>query len=164
MRIHTNSVACESGRRDRNLQLPRHRLPEPRALADFYERLLGLDRVEETDEWVTLGNSSLAPRIALQGVAEFVSPDWHSSGAPQQMHVDVLVENLDVAQAAVLSLGARLLEGSQAVQFHSIASRAQRNSSCKATFSSTFTMTAVCQLKTLPPPGRRTTARRQKDE
>lgn len=86
--------------------------PEPRALADFYERLLGLDRVEESDKWVTLGNSSLAPRIALQGVAEFVSPDWHSSGAPQQMHVDVLVENLDVAQAAVLSLGARLLEGS----------------------------------------------------
>ena len=28
------------------------------------------------------------------------------------MHIDVLVENLDAAQAAVLSLGATLLEGS----------------------------------------------------
>lgn len=86
--------------------------PEPRALADFYERLMGLDRVEDSEEWVTLGDASLPPRIALQRVAEFVAPDWQSSNAPQQMHVDVLVENLDVAQVAVLSLGARLLDDS----------------------------------------------------
>ncbi len=86
--------------------------PDPRALADFYEQLLGLDRVEDSEEWVTLGDAALPPRIALQRVAEFVAPDWQSPNAPQQMHVDVLVENLDVAQVAVLSLGARLLDGS----------------------------------------------------
>ncbi|MEJ7741624.1 MAG: VOC family protein [Nocardioidaceae bacterium] len=86
--------------------------PEPRALADFYEQLMGLDRVEDSEEWVTLGDAALPPRIALQRVAEFVAPDWQSPNAPQQMHVDVLVENLDVAQVAVLSLGARLLDGS----------------------------------------------------
>jgi len=86
--------------------------PEPRALADFYQRLLGLDRVEDSDAWVTLGDAALPPRIALQQVAEYVAPDWPSQTPPQQMHVDVLVENLDEAQKAVLSLGAKLLDGS----------------------------------------------------
>lgn len=86
--------------------------PEPRALADFYEQLMGLDRAEDSEEWVTLGDASQPPRIALQRVAQFVAPEWHSPDAPQQMHVDVLVENLDVAQEAVLGLGARLIEGS----------------------------------------------------
>ena len=45
-------------------------------------------------------------------MADFAPPEWHSVNAPQQMHVDVLVEDLDVAQEAVLSLGANLLEGS----------------------------------------------------
>ncbi len=39
-------------------------------------------------------------------------PDWKASTVPQQMHVDILVNDLDVAQAAVLSLGATLLDGS----------------------------------------------------
>lgn len=86
--------------------------PDPRALADFYERLMGLERVEESDDWVTLGDAAQPTRIALQRVADFVPPDWHSLDAPQQMHLDVLVENLDVAQEAVLGLGAKLLDGS----------------------------------------------------
>lgn len=86
--------------------------PDPRTLAAFYQRLMGLDRVEASDEWVTLGDGAQPPRIAFQRVADFAPPDWHSLGAPQQMHVDVLVENLDVAQEAVLGLGAKLLDGS----------------------------------------------------
>lgn len=86
--------------------------PEPRGLAGFYEQLLGLERVEDSKGWVTLGDAALPLRIVLQRVAAFVAPTWPSSSAPQQMHVDVLVENLDVAQAAVLDLGARLLDGS----------------------------------------------------
>jgi len=39
--------------------------PEPRALADFYEQLMGLDRVEDSEEWVTLGAAAHPPRIAL---------------------------------------------------------------------------------------------------
>lgn len=69
--------------------------PDPRALASFYGRLVGLDRVEDSDDWVTLGDAAQPPRIALQRVAEFVAPTWLSEDAPQQMYVDVLVENLD---------------------------------------------------------------------
>jgi len=39
-------------------------------------------------------------------------PDWVTSSVPQQMHLDVLVQDLDVAEPSVLSLGATLLDGS----------------------------------------------------
>ena len=61
---------------------------------------------------MTLGNTAQPPRVAFQQVADFVPPDWKTSMVPQQMHVDILVPDLDVAQEAVFSLGATLLEGS----------------------------------------------------
>ncbi|TQL66886.1 hypothetical protein FB381_0754 [Nocardioides albertanoniae] len=86
--------------------------PDPRELATFYEKLLGLARVEDGDDWVTLGDADQPPRVALQRTPSFMRPDWQTSTVPQQMHLDVLVENLDVAQSAVLGLGATLLDGS----------------------------------------------------
>ncbi len=86
--------------------------PEPRLLATFYEHLLGLSRVEDSEGWVTLGGVAQPSRIAFQQVDEFVPPDWITAAVPQQMHMDVLVQDLDEAQAAVLDLGATLLEGS----------------------------------------------------
>jgi hypothetical protein len=86
--------------------------PEPRALATFYEHLMGLSRRHDSEAWVTLGDVAQPPRVAFQQVADYVPPDWKTSTVPQQMHVDILVPDLDVAQAAVLSLGATLLEGS----------------------------------------------------
>lgn len=86
--------------------------PDPRALATFYERLLGLERVEDNSDWVTIGGSDGAVRLAFQRVDAFVPPRWPDPDAPQQMHVDVLVSDLDVAEAEVLALGATLLEGS----------------------------------------------------
>ena len=83
--------------------------PDPRELATFYERLLGLERVEDTDDWVTLEGGA---RMCFQRVESFVPPRWPDPAAPQQMHVDVLVDDLDVAEPRVLALGATLLEGS----------------------------------------------------
>ena len=86
--------------------------PNPRQLATFYEDLLGLSRVEDSDAWVTLGDATQPPRIAFQQVAGYRAPDWDASTIPQQMHIDVLVQDLDVAETAVLDLGAILLDGS----------------------------------------------------
>ncbi|HEV2755900.1 MAG TPA: VOC family protein [Actinomycetota bacterium] len=86
--------------------------PDPRALATFYERMLGLERVEDTDEWVTIGGPGAAVCVAFQRVESFVPPRWPDPAAPQQMHMDVLVDNLDEAEAGVLALGGSLLEGS----------------------------------------------------
>lgn len=83
--------------------------PDPRRLAAFYERLLGLERREDTDEWVTLEGDV---RMCFQRVESYVPPRWPDPSAPQQMHVDVLVDDLDVSEPEVLALGATLLEGS----------------------------------------------------
>lgn len=36
----------------------------------------------------------------------YIPPDWPNSAAPQQMHVDLAVDDLDIAEAAVIELGA----------------------------------------------------------
>ena len=82
---------------------------DPRRLAAFYERLLGLGRVEDTD-WVTIEGGGT--RLAFQRVEPFAPPRWPDPAAPQQMHLDVLVDDLDVAEPEVLGSGATLLEGS----------------------------------------------------
>lgn len=85
--------------------------PDPGELAAFYEQLLGLRRVEDTPEWVTLA-SDHGPAVAFQRVDAYVPPRWPDPGAPQQLHLDVLVDDLEEAEPLVLGLGATLLEGS----------------------------------------------------
>ena len=86
--------------------------PDPGGLAAFYERLLGLRRVEDTPEWVTLAGSGEDVAVAFQRVDPYSPPSWPDPAAPQQMHMDVLVDDLDRAEPEVLALGATLLEGS----------------------------------------------------
>lgn len=86
--------------------------PEPRALAGFYEALLGAERVEDSAEWVTLAVDPGHPSFSLQRTDGFRAPDWTSGEPPQQMHLDILVDNLDDAEGQVLDLGGTLLDGS----------------------------------------------------
>ncbi|MFC8451407.1 VOC family protein, partial [Kitasatospora sp. NPDC057223] len=86
--------------------------PDPSALAGFYERLLTLTRVEDGDDYVVLRSATGTEVVTFQRVAGFRPPKWSDPGRPPQMHVDVMVEDLDVAEAEVLALGATLLEGS----------------------------------------------------
>jgi len=46
------------------------------------------------------------PIIAFQQVEHYTAPRWPDQTTPQQMHLDVRVEDFDVAEAAVLELGA----------------------------------------------------------
>jgi len=85
--------------------------PNPRALALFYEQLLGMERLEDSADWVTIGGAG-QPTVAFQAAPDFVPPRWKDPAASQRMHMDVLVGDLDTAQALVLKLGASLLEGS----------------------------------------------------
>ena len=86
--------------------------PDPVALAPFYEGLLGAVRIEESPDWVTLAVGEQGPRVALQRTDRYLAPRWAIGDPPQQIHLDLLVENLDRAQVEVLALGASLLEGS----------------------------------------------------
>ena len=86
--------------------------PDTRALAAFYSELTGLPvtRVDEEDGWVVVGPDD-GPHLAFQHAPDHVPPQWPDPGHPQQMHVDVLVDDIDAGEAKVLALGATRLPG-----------------------------------------------------
>ncbi|MFJ9681949.1 VOC family protein [Streptomyces sp. NPDC101194] len=86
--------------------------PDPSELASFYESLLSLSRVEDTTDYVVLKSTTGTDTVAFQRVDGFRSPQWRDPDRPAQMHVDVMVDDLDLAEPEVLALGATLLEGS----------------------------------------------------
>ncbi|MEU6542579.1 VOC family protein [Streptomyces sp. NPDC046859] len=82
--------------------------PDPRALAEFYARVLDGTIVDEGD-WVDVKVPG-GPTLAFQAAPGYVPPRWPSPEHSQQFHLDLTVEDLDTAEKAVLELGARPLE------------------------------------------------------
>jgi predicted enzyme related to lactoylglutathione lyase len=78
--------------------------PDPASLAAFYGALLDWP-VKVDDDWAEI-RAEYGDSIGFQQVEGFVPPDWPSQTAPQQMHLDVTVDDLDEAERAVLALGA----------------------------------------------------------
>ncbi|GAB2679812.1 VOC family protein [Nocardia goodfellowii] len=84
--------------------------PEPRKLAEFYIGLLGAELIEdEEDDWVVIADKE-GRRIAFQTAPEYQPPRFPDPKASQQIHFDVLVDDVDIAQERVLELGARLVQ------------------------------------------------------
>ncbi len=79
--------------------------PDPRALAEFYGALLGWEVVRDEDDWCSI-RADYGDSIAFQQVDGYVAPQWPGQDRPQQMHIDVDVDDLDTAEAAVIALGA----------------------------------------------------------
>ena len=86
--------------------------PDPRALAVFYERLLGWTRVTDKPEWVMLRPPSGGSGLSFQAEPDFVPPIWPSAPGAQQMmaHLDIAVEDLESGIAWALEAGARLAD------------------------------------------------------
>ncbi len=82
--------------------------PDPRALADFYVRVLGGTVVDEGD-WLDLKVPG-GPMLAFQAAPGHVAPQWPSPEYSQQFHLDLTVEDLDAAEKEVLALGAKPLD------------------------------------------------------
>ncbi|WP_181429121.1 VOC family protein [Curtobacterium sp. MCSS17_008] len=82
--------------------------PDTRQLARFYAELLGGEVVGDDEDWaeVALPFSDGRPLIAFQQVAEYRAPEWPGQDVPQQIHLDVKVDDLDAGEAAVLAIGA----------------------------------------------------------
>lgn len=79
--------------------------PDAGRLADFYGSLLGWSATVE-DGWVDLRPADGSNCISFQQVADYSPPVWPGQEHPQQMHLDVVVEDLDAGEAGVLELGA----------------------------------------------------------
>ena len=78
--------------------------PDPRALATFYGALLDW-KVEASDDWAEV-RADYGQCICFQPVKDYTPPGWPGQEVPQQMHIDVMVDDLDVGEKAVLDLGA----------------------------------------------------------
>jgi predicted enzyme related to lactoylglutathione lyase len=79
--------------------------PEPQTLADFYGALLDW-KVEQGDDGWAFIRAEYGDSLGFQRVADFTPPQWPGQDVPQQMHLDVTVDDLDEAESAVLALGA----------------------------------------------------------
>ncbi len=83
--------------------------PDPEALAGFYSELLGLPVTYRSDDWVVIANNDTTSGVAFQRATDYRPPQWPDPGRPQQFHLDVMVDEVDVAGSKVVELGARQL-------------------------------------------------------
>jgi catechol 2,3-dioxygenase-like lactoylglutathione lyase family enzyme len=77
------------------------------AESSFWARLLG-GTVDAEEDWHMVLVSG-QPRVGLQLAPDHVPPEW-PDGNPQQIHLDLWVDDFDEAHAEVTSAGARLLQ------------------------------------------------------
>ena len=84
--------------------------PDARTLANFYAELLGW-RIVREDWLVVARDEHSSPRLAFDEVADYRPPRWPDPGGgyPQQIHLDIGVEDGDEAGARGLGLGATRL-------------------------------------------------------
>ena len=82
--------------------------PDPHELAAFYARLLGVEVSFESEKFsaIQLGEVWLS----MQRVADHKPPTWPDPTVPQQMHLDLAVDDLDSAEDVALKAGAKLAD------------------------------------------------------
>jgi predicted enzyme related to lactoylglutathione lyase len=77
---------------------------DPGALARFYGAMLDW-KIDASSDWAEV-RAEYGQCISFQQVDGYTPPVWPTQELPQQMHLDVIVDDLDGAEAAVLDLGA----------------------------------------------------------
>lgn len=85
--------------------------PDPAALAAFYSRLLGQPITYRSEDWVMVANNDACSGLAFQLAPELRPTTWPDPTVPQQLHLDIMTEDPDVAGPRAMALGARKLEG-----------------------------------------------------
>jgi Glyoxalase-like domain len=84
--------------------------PDPWSLAGFYQGLVG-GRIRQDGDWVSLDGAGGSVDLGFQLAPDYEPPHWPEGGfGGQQLHLEVLVEDIDAAEPGVLELGARRLE------------------------------------------------------
>jgi catechol 2,3-dioxygenase-like lactoylglutathione lyase family enzyme len=81
--------------------------PDPAVLADFYGQLLGLPVTYSSEDFVVVSKDSTTSGFGFQLAPDHQPPRWPDPSRPQQMHLDVMVDDLSLAEQQVLEFGAR---------------------------------------------------------
>jgi hypothetical protein len=77
---------------------------DPVELATFYGTMLDWT-IDTSQEWAEI-RADYGQCLCFQPVENYRPPQWPGQDVPQQMHLDVVVDDLDAGEAAVLKLGA----------------------------------------------------------
>jgi predicted enzyme related to lactoylglutathione lyase len=86
--------------------------PDARELAEFYAQLFGWTVAKSEPDWATLGPPDGVAYIGFQTSPYFRRPTWPPVSGEQQMmmHLDIEVEDLELAVADAVALGGKLSE------------------------------------------------------
>ncbi|MFG1995405.1 VOC family protein [Actinoplanes sp. NPDC048988] len=85
--------------------------PDPTASARFWSAVLGRPVTYDDGDFAVVSADTTTSGLAFQRSAGRPAPTWPDPAVPQQMHLDVMVDDQPAAAEAVLSLGARRLDG-----------------------------------------------------
>ncbi|NBE99217.1 VOC family protein [Nonomuraea sp. KC401] len=81
--------------------------PDPQGLAQFYSNLLGWPITSSEEDWVVVSDGGPPRRLAFQLAPDHQPPAWPDPHHPQQIHLDLTVDDMDEAEAQAIKIGAR---------------------------------------------------------
>ena len=85
--------------------------PDPLTSARFWSALLGQPITYENDDFVVVAEDNTTSGLAFQRSPDHRAPTWPDPTVPQQLHLDVMVDDVTEATPRVLALGATRLDG-----------------------------------------------------
>jgi catechol 2,3-dioxygenase-like lactoylglutathione lyase family enzyme len=83
--------------------------PDPTASARFWSALLGLPVTYASADWVVVAVDQRHSGMAFQLAPDYQAPVWGDPARPQQIHHDVMVDDVAAAEPLVEALGGRRL-------------------------------------------------------
>ncbi|TQJ07670.1 tetratricopeptide repeat protein [Lapillicoccus jejuensis] len=84
--------------------------PDPSAAAEFWSQVLGLPVTHSSDDFVVVSQDTTTSGWAFQRAPGLAPSTWPDPRVPQQVHLDVMVDDVEAADDAVRRLGARSLD------------------------------------------------------
>jgi catechol 2,3-dioxygenase-like lactoylglutathione lyase family enzyme len=84
---------------------------EPSRSAAFWSAVLGEPITYADDDFVVVAADDRTSGLAFQRAPDHQPPSWPEPAVPQQMHLDVMVDDVAAAATLVLELGAVRLPG-----------------------------------------------------
>lgn len=84
---------------------------DPFGVASFYSELLGQAITYQSADWVVVARNGETSGLAFQLAPDHRPPRWPDPSQPQQVHLDVMVEDVTSAGPRVIAIGGRHLAG-----------------------------------------------------
>ena len=81
---------------------------DPAAAAAFYSALLGMEIAHSSDAYAMLSGDG--PALGFGRVEGYEPPEWPNPNGSKQFHLDLAVDDIAIAEARAVDLGAKLAD------------------------------------------------------